>query len=168
MKKVFISGELCSGKDTMVSKHYSSDKFKQIDLGTLVREKFQTQERIFDNNLEPYFIERIEQIRKENLDKTIVITGLRQPTLCKKISALFEKLSETPGSRIIVNLPPRHTKSDILNHRFNNRADIKDTKISFEDAIKGDQSLGMKELQLYLLTQVQCDFIKNYSYEESK
>lgn len=159
MKKViFISGELCSGKDTMVSKHYSSDKFKQIDLGTLVREKFQTQERIFDNNLEPYFIERIEQIRKENLDKTIVITGLRQPTLCKKISALFDEIWHT---YLVV---PR----DILNHRFNNRADIKDTKISFEDAIKGDQSLGMKELQLYLLTQVQCDFIKNYSYEESK
>ena len=61
-KVIFISGEICSGKDTVMNRDYSAGFYKQIDLGQLVREKFQTADRIFDNNLEPYFVERVTEI----------------------------------------------------------------------------------------------------------
>ena len=51
---------------------------------------------------------------------------------------------------------------NILKERYKNRADVKDANITFEDAMKGDQSLGMKDLQIHLLTEVECNFIKNY------
>lgn len=150
-KVIFISGEICSGKDTIMNRDYSADFYQQIDLGQLVREKFQTADRIFDNNLEPYFVERVKDLTKNN-DKTYIITGLRQPTLAEKLSALFDEVKH-----IYLSVP-----RDILKWRYTARADVKDANISFEDAIKGDQSLGMKELQYYLLTEVKCDFINNY------
>jgi len=134
-----------------MNRDYSADFYQQIDLGQLVREKFQTADRIFDNNLEPYFVERVLEITKNN-DKTYIITGLRQPTLAAKLAELFDEVKH-----IYLSVP-----RDILKWRYSSRADIKDANISFEDAIKGDQSLGMKELQYYLLTEVKCDFINNY------
>jgi shikimate kinase len=151
-KVIFISGEICSGKDTMIKVCYRDEEFRQIDLGQLVREKFQTAERIFDNNLEPYFIERIMAEMKKYPQVTFVVTGLRQPTLAKKIENIFD---EVEHKYLVV---PR----DILKKRYEARANVKDAKITFEDAIAGDQSLGMKELQYYLLTEANCDFIKNY------
>jgi hypothetical protein len=151
-KVIFISGEICSGKDTMIEVCYRDEEFRQIDLGQLVREKFQTAERIFDNNLEPYFIERIMAEMKKYPQVTFVVTGLRQPTLAKKIENIFD---EVEHKYLVV---PR----DILKKRYEARANVKDAKITFEDAIAGDQSLGMKELQYYLLTEANCDFIKNY------
>lgn len=148
---IFISGEICSGKDTMIANSYSGVQYQQIDLGQLVREKFQTTERIFDNNLEDYFEQRISDIIREN-QHIYIITGLRQPTLARKLEKLFDVVEH---KYLVV---PR----DILKERYLNRGSEKDAKISFEDAIKGDQSLGMKELQYYLLTEVKCDFIKNY------
>tara|TARA_R100000544_G_C2223775_1_gene59241 strand:- start:325 stop:786 length:462 start_codon:yes stop_codon:yes gene_type:complete len=151
-KVILISGEICSGKDTMVRNNYSTKEYKQVDLGQLVRERFQTAERIFDNNLEPYFIERINQLMEDHSEEIFVVTGLRQPTLCKKIADLFDEVEY-----IYLTVPRVELK-----RRYSNRADVKDAKITFEDAIKGDQSLGMKELQHYLLTEVECNFIKHY------
>jgi len=153
-RAIFISGEICSGKDTIIQTKYNTDEYFHIDLGQLVREKFQTQERIFDNNLEPYFVERVSNFISENPDKIFVITGLRQPTLAKKLEGLFGNFTHY---YLVV---PREE----LKRRYDSRASIKDKKISFEDAIKGDQSLGMKELQYYLLTEAQCNFINNYDY----
>ena len=150
-KVILIAGEICSGKDTIVRRNYSSKEYKQIDLGELVREKYNTIDRVFDNNLEPYFIDRIKDIIKDN-KYTYVITGLRQKTLAKKIVALFHEVE------FIYLVVPR----EVLKDRYSKRADKKDAKLSFEDAIKGDQSLGMDALQNYLLTEVECNFIKNY------
>ena len=140
-KVIFISGEICSGKDTVMNRDYSAGFYKQIDLGQLVREKFQTADRIFDNNLEPYFVERVTEITADN-KHTYIITGLRQPTLAAKLAELFDEVKH-----IYLTVP-----RDILEWRYTSRGDIKDANISFKDAIAGDQSLGMKELQYYLLT----------------
>jgi hypothetical protein len=151
-KVIFISGEICSGKDTMIEISYSQAPYKQIDLGQLVREKFKTADRIFDNNLEPYFVEQVKARMEKFPDATFVITGLRQPSLAVKLAELFD---DVEYKYLVV---PR----DILKARYEARANIKDAKISFIDAIRGDQSLGMRDLQYYLLTEVKCDFIKNY------
>tara|TARA_R110000803_G_scaffold188638_1_gene251094 strand:+ start:40 stop:504 length:465 start_codon:yes stop_codon:yes gene_type:complete len=151
-KVIFISGEICSGKDTMIETSYSQAPYKQIDLGQLVRDKFKTADRIFDNNLEPYFVEQVKARMEKFPDATFVITGLRQPSLAVKLAELFDDVEH---KYLVV---PR----DILKARYEARANIKDAKISFIDAIRGDQSLGMRDLQYYLLTEVKCDFIKNY------
>tara|TARA_R110002110_G_scaffold3346_4_gene17074 strand:+ start:70 stop:1530 length:1461 start_codon:yes stop_codon:yes gene_type:complete len=45
-----------------------------------------------------------------------VYPGFIEGTHHKKVAKLFEKLSVTPGSRIIVNMPPRHTKSEFASY----------------------------------------------------
>ena len=45
-----------------------------------------------------------------------VYPGFIEGTHHKKVAALFEKLAVTPGSRIIVNMPPRHTKSEFASY----------------------------------------------------
>ena len=41
-----------------------------------------------------------------------VYDGFIEGTHHKQVAEKFEKLSKNPGSRIIVNMPPRHTKSE--------------------------------------------------------
>ena len=75
----------------------------------------------------------------------------------KKISALFEKLSETPGSRIIVNLPPRHTKSEFASYLLpawligkNPKLKIIQTTHTAELAVRfGRKVRNLMELQIY-------------------
>ena len=116
------------------------------------QKKYQTVDRIFDSNLDGYLAGKV----KEELDKdsalTYLITGVRQPTLLKMIAELFD---EVEYNYLVV---PR----SILKERYLNRAGDKDANISFEDSIAGDLTLGMAELQTYLLTEVKCNFIKNY------
>mgnify|MGYP006404102053 CR=1 FL=1 len=45
-----------------------------------------------------------------------VYDGFIEGSHHQKVAALFEKLSVTPGSRIIVNMPPRHTKSEFASY----------------------------------------------------
>lgn len=148
---ILIVGEICSGKDTII-KDYEGVDYLQIDLGELVREKFKTKERIFNNQLEAYFLDCIKNILNSTDHRIYIITGARQVSLIKKIAVLFNSVMY----RYLV--APRY----ILKQRYINRAATKDLKIIFEDAIKGDESLGMKELQHYLLTEVECDFVKSY------
>ena len=153
IKIILISGEICSGKDTMVKKIKETGvSVTHIDLGNLVREKFKTKERIFNNSLEDYFMANIEHTIQSMENEYLVITGLRQETLAKKFLTLSDYVS------FVYLICPRH----ILKDRFLKRGDQKDAKITFEQAIEGDESLGMKGLQNYLLTQVECDFIKSY------
>ena len=75
----------------------------------------------------------------------------------KKISTLFEKLSETPGSRIIVNMPPRHTKSEFASYLLpawligkNPKLKIIQTTHTAELAVRfGRKVRNLMELQIY-------------------
>lgn len=153
-KAIFISGEICSGKDTYANQLIKSDpeKYVHIGLGDIVRKVKGTTERVFDNNMEPVFEKEIEAFKNENLGKTVIITGFRQPSLIKLLSKLFDK------TKLIYLLVPE----SILFERYEKRADKKDENISFSDARKGDESLGMKELILFLVRETRCKFIKNY------
>jgi|TARA_R110000744_G_scaffold138702_4_gene249528 predicted phage terminase large subunit-like protein len=75
----------------------------------------------------------------------------------KKISTLFEKLSVTPGSRIIVNMPPRHTKSEFASYLLpawligkNPKLKIIQTTHTAELAVRfGRKVRNLMELQIY-------------------
>tara|TARA_R110000765_G_scaffold176102_1_gene281084 strand:+ start:184 stop:1620 length:1437 start_codon:yes stop_codon:yes gene_type:complete len=45
-----------------------------------------------------------------------VYNGFIEGTHHKKVAKKFEKLAVTPGSRIIINMPPRHTKSEFASY----------------------------------------------------
>ena len=45
-----------------------------------------------------------------------VYDGFIEGSHHKRVAKLFEKLAITPGSRIIVNMPPRHTKSEFASY----------------------------------------------------
>ena len=45
-----------------------------------------------------------------------VYDGFIEGSPHKRVAKLFEKLAITPGSRIIVNMPPRHTKSEFASY----------------------------------------------------
>ncbi len=146
-----VCGEICSGKDTLANSLIEFG-YTQIDFGTLVREKYNTEERVFNNNLEPYFRQRIEELLKDKSIKKFVFTGIRQVYLAKMLEEMFE----FPQFDWI--LVPRK----VLKERYVRRDSVKDKKLSFEEAIEGDNSLGMKELIHYLVTEKKCNFRKNY------
>lgn len=147
MKATFIIGEVCSGKDTFANKN--KGELLHIDLGNLVREKFNTENRIFDNSLDEYLTQKVaEKLNEED----VIITGFRQVSLCKKIEQLFDEV------QYIYLVVPRN----ILKQRFAQRVAKKDSLLTFEQCIEGDIKLGMTQLQHYLLTEVECNFIKSY------
>ena len=45
-----------------------------------------------------------------------VYDGFIEGSHHKQVAAQFEKLAVDPGSRIIVNMPPRHTKSEFASY----------------------------------------------------
>ena len=45
-----------------------------------------------------------------------VYDGFIEGTHHKQVAKQFEKLATNPGSRIIVNMPPRHTKSEFASY----------------------------------------------------
>lgn len=144
-------GEICSGKSRFQKSLDSS--VIQIETGQLVREKYNTIERIFDNSLDNYLLDTIYEIIKKNPDAdTFCIAGVRQISLLKMLAGLFDDIE------LNYLVCPRY----ILRKRYYKRADGKDSKISFEDAIAGDESLGMSELKMFLLTHTECNFIKTY------
>ena len=45
-----------------------------------------------------------------------VYDGFIEGTHHRKVAEKFEKLAVNPGSRIIINMPPRHTKSEFASY----------------------------------------------------
>ena len=45
-----------------------------------------------------------------------VYDGFIQGSHHKQVAKRFETLAKTPGSRLIVNMPPRHTKSEFASY----------------------------------------------------
>lgn len=148
---IFVVGENCSGKTTW-ARHCKAPLRKHIEMGDLVRQKYETQDRVFDADLDKYLVEETREIIHTSNRSHFVITGVRQVSLIKELAKLFDKVNYT---YLVV---PR----EILKERFLQRAAKKDSSLSFEKVIEGDNTLGMKELQHYLLTEVKCDFEKRY------
>jgi predicted phage terminase large subunit-like protein len=86
-----------------------------------------------------------------------VYEGFIEGTHHKKIAVLFEKLADNPGSRIIVNMPPRHTKSEFASYLLpawligkNPALKIIQTTHTAELAVRfGRKVRNLMELQIY-------------------
>lgn len=156
IKATFIFGEICSGKSTFI-KEKIEGSYKLIELGQLVRDLYKTEERIFDANLDDYLSEKVLEMkeRDEHHSRGIdhyVIAGCRQVSLLKKLEKHFSDIE-----RVYLKVP-----RDILRRRFSHRDAIKDRSSDFDNVIAGDVALGIDELKLYLLNEVDCIIINNY------
>jgi hypothetical protein len=86
-----------------------------------------------------------------------VYEGFIEGTHHKQVARQFEKLSMNPGSRIIVNMPPRHTKSEFASYLLpawligkNPELKIIQTTHTAELAVRfGRKVRNLMELEIY-------------------
>ena len=86
-----------------------------------------------------------------------VYEGFIEGSHHKKVAKQFEKLAVTPGSRIIVNMPPRHTKSEFASYLLpawligkNPELKIIQTTHTAELAVRfGRKVRNLMELEIY-------------------
>ena len=86
-----------------------------------------------------------------------VYDGFIEGTHHKQVAEKFEKLSKNPGSRIIVNMPPRHTKSEFASYLLpawligkNPELKIIQTTHTAELAVRfGRKVRNLMELEIY-------------------
>lgn len=152
MRIVTLIGPVCSGKSYCLKNEYSH--FNQIEVGDIVREIKQQQVRIFDMSLDQQIIIKLELIIDNCIgrEKDLVISGIRQLSILKKIETIVKALERVPinnitdYSRIYLDI-----NRTIRYERFTKRVDIKDRSITFDEIEAQDGALGLLELTDYCL-----------------
>lgn len=156
---IVIVGQICSGKSTYASQY--SNRFKKIDIGDMVREITETQARTYNQALDVAIINKLnwEILHLKAPFQHLVITGVRQISIVKYLQGICNTIG-TEFISIVLDVP-----ESILKVRYERRASEKDLQLSFEDAIKRDNLLGLTELFSYLYS-INTITIKNYSQYE--
>lgn len=139
---VCILGKTCSGKDTFTQKLINHT---QIDIGSLVREITETNERIHNKELDKEIIKKLDHCL-DNFQNAFVITGIRQFSILRYL--VFQYVDE-------IELIWLDVSDEELKRRFINRNSDKDKEISFEEVIERDNKLGLGEIE---------EYVKNYSH----
>lgn len=129
-----IVGEIASGKTTYANMS-ASKGFMIIELGDIVREITHKAERTFSNDFDDAIYEAVRDTIGENIDQynKFIIVGPRSPELMDRLV----KLSKNP-SIIYLNVPEEKRR-----RRFYKSNREKDKNITFEEACKKDNSIGL-------------------------
>lgn len=157
MRKVLgILGPVCSGKTTYMER-YPADRWLKIDIGSIVREITQTQERVFDKTLDEQII---RQLRMKILTskKDVIVSGIRQVSIgvhLEIIAALDEFMW------IYLDVP-----QEVLEARYEKRAAEKDLKLTFQQAIGKEVELGYNDMIRHFNESKYKCTIKNYNEDE--
>lgn len=155
---IAVFGKVCSGKNQYVLENCPPNCL-HIDIGEVVRELTKTNSRTHDTSLDTQIIDYLQNeifYSKANTN-TMVITGIRQLTILNALENIVNEIHTINYERVFLNVPV-----DILRARYEKRAATKDRTISFEEAIKRDDLLGLDELIQYLYT-VNTTKIEYYS-----
>lgn len=169
MEVVYIIGPLCSGKTTYANE-LKAKGYELIEIGAIVRNITKTVYRTHNSDLaEEIGIRLVEKITTAvEQNQRVAVVGLRQRSL------LNEALSCAPYSHTrIVWLEAPY---EVLKARFDQRNEKKDLQMTFEEAYKFDQQLGLEDLEGYLKKSNLNNFIKiqiintndNTTIQESK
>lgn len=129
---IAVCGKVCSGKNTFAN---NLVLHTQIDIGSIVREIKQQDARIHDKSLDAEIIKRLSKILNDY--DSYVITGVRQITILRYLA--FEI-----GDCDFVWL---EVPEEELKRRFLARKSEKDKDLSFEEVIKRDNELGLKQIE---------------------
>lgn len=134
----FVCGELCSGKTVYAKALAELTDGVYIEVGDIVREFKKSQDRKVlqdSKDLAAAIIMQLSLLIAKNSPKQCIVSGVRQ----KRILKAF------PDSTIIwIQCPIRERK-----RRYSSRARTGD-ELSFEEAEKGDQKLGILKTKDYI------------------
>lgn len=130
-----VLGKICSGKNTF-SKQFIFHKC--VDISDIVRNIVKTNVRVFDKSLDSQIIDQLKTIIDNN--NNIVIIGIRQKTILDFVIDYVDNLE-------IIWLEVNESE---LKNRFTKRRNIKDNEITFNEAIKKDNELGLLEVEHFV------------------
>ena len=148
MKKVtVIIGRICSGKSNYAQKHYNDDKHLIVEVGQLVRDIKQQQQRVFDDSLHSELSKQICQILNEYYyQNDVVIVGIRQQEILQSVLQWCQdNLIQLVVKYLDVSYSTRY-------NRYLKRKDFKDSGQKFSDLDLKEVMLGVEQLIDYLDT----------------
>lgn len=169
MEVTFVVGKICSGKDTYARNFPSTSP--KIDIGDIVRELTLTKERTHNKDLDTAIIEtvkkRLQVIAEEEWRAglkakwRVIITGVRQVSILDQLTCFIKFEIKWPVEYVYLDVPDH-----ILEFRYLERQEGKDSKLTFQEAVERDNALGLGEVIDYVLKSG-CARIKNYKpYEQ--
>lgn len=137
-----ILGPVCSGKDHLANAMMQDGRIlTHIDIGTIVREISQTKDRIHDKSFDQLIIDKL-RILILNASSNIGITGIRQKTI-------IDWVLDTVGASCCEIFWLENSMEE-LKRRFEIRTQTRAESLSFEEIIKRDNELGLKEVEDYV------------------
>jgi dephospho-CoA kinase len=138
-KIVLLFGKICSGKSTYADALSYLTKAKRITVSDVVKRVSGKITRSELQQTKDFDIQIADELIKEvYLYDKVVIDGIRQHTI---VGALLEHFGTKDIDMVWLEVP-----DNIRKFRFSDRAVAKDD-ISFEEADKRDEALGLLELQ---------------------
>ena len=133
---IVVCGKMCSGKDTFA---HLLAKHNHIDIGNIVREITQTNDRVQNALLGTEISKRLIVLIKES--QPCVITGIRQVSILETILKNFNcELNDFIWLEV---------STEERKRRFLARGADKDKNLSFEVYDEKDQKLGLGEIESY-------------------
>lgn len=156
IKVLFLFGEICSGKSTFKP----DGSFIRIEVSQIVREvaKATTREQLQDTAhlgslIADQLIQQIEMcnnrtFEQDNTIQYLVVDGIRQYSILQKLEQYIDK--QLPNFSIEYKW--LEVNKQERKRRFEARKDTKDV-LSFEEAEKRDNQLGLSELYRILKKQ---------------
>jgi len=142
---IFVFGKICSGKDTFASD--CTDR-EQIASSDIVKSIIKSKDRKslqdtahLDKKIAAGIFEKIEK------NKLYCITGIRQLSILLKLKFLLQ------SNVITFHLIWLEASDEELKGRYESRGDARDKDLSFEEALKRDDNLGLGELEDWLTYQ---------------
>ena len=152
MKALFVIGYIACGKSTYVESIRQQDDLV-IELGSVVRELTHQEERVFDNNLDNAIYEYCKELIGQYCDQItrVIFVAPRSPQLMDKLVTIIKDYD-------IVFLGSSYK---VREERFNKSKRAKDEGLTYDEALRKDDSIGMGKLVHYLFT-------KRWGYFEYK
>lgn len=155
MKAIFVIGRIASGKSTY-TKSIRRDNDIVVELGDVVRAIKNTNERIFDISLNAQICEHIQDILNNTSRDRIIISSPRNLEI---IDELEKTLQFQEVEYHVMDVP-----YEICKERFETSKRDKDSKLTYDEALIGDKSIGMEDLmqEMYVSDDKRIKIIKNY------
>ena len=137
MKALFVVGYIACGKSTYVESIRQQDDLV-IELGSVVRELTHQEERVFDNNLDDAIYEYCKELIGQYIDQItrVIFVAPRSPQLLDKLVTIIDDYD-------IVFLSSTYS---VREARFNKSKRAKDEGLTYDEALRKDDSIGMGRL----------------------
>ena len=147
---IFVSGRLCAGKDTYCSQ-FNPSITEHIVVSDIVRSIVKANNRysLQDTaHLDVIIVSRIAAKVINTSKPFVLIDGCRQLSIYKALPNMIKRYYNGQYEFDLVWL---NVSFDIRKERFIHRRAQKDMNISFEQAERRDDKLGLKEFENYAL-----------------